>query len=72
MVWRTARAVTSASRLVPGASCLTQALALQLILGQRGYGALLGRLAMPQFVTKAVAPFALALMLTVDPSRMWA
>lgn len=37
MVWRTARAVTSASRLVPGASCLTQALALQLILGQRGY-----------------------------------
>lgn len=37
MVWRTARAVTSASRLVPGASCLTQALALQLILGWRGY-----------------------------------
>ena len=37
MVWRMAKAVTLASRLVPGASCLTQALALQLILGQRGY-----------------------------------
>lgn len=37
MVWRMARAVTLTSRLVPGASCLTQALTLQLILGQRGY-----------------------------------
>jgi hypothetical protein len=37
MVWRAARAVTLASRIVPGASCLTQALALQLILGHRGY-----------------------------------
>ena len=42
------------------------------LFGQRGYGALLGRLALPQFVTKAVAPFALALLLLVDPSREWA
>lgn len=42
------------------------------LFGHRGYGALLGRLALPQFVTKAVAPFALALLLLVDPSRGWA
>jgi len=41
------------------------------LFGQRGYGALLGKLALPQFVTKAVAPFALALLLAVDPSRIW-
>ena len=28
------------------------------LFGHRGYGALLGRLALPQFVLKAVAPFA--------------
>lgn len=39
------------------------------LFGERGYGALLGRLALPQFVTKAVAPFALALLLVVDPGR---
>ncbi len=42
------------------------------LFGHRGYGALLGRLALPQFVTKAVAPFALALLLIVDPTRDWA
>lgn len=42
------------------------------LFGHRGYGALLGRLALPQFVTKAVAPFALAALLLVDPSREWA
>jgi hypothetical protein len=31
-------AITHASRLVPGASCLTQALSLQVLLGQRGLG----------------------------------
>lgn len=41
------------------------------LFGHRGYGALLGRLALPQFVTKAIAPFALALLLIVDPSRGW-
>ncbi len=41
------------------------------LFGQRGYGALLGRLALPQFVTKAVAPLALAMLLVVDPERMW-
>ncbi|MCC6868916.1 MAG: MFS transporter [Burkholderiales bacterium] len=39
------------------------------LFGDRGYGTLLGRLALPQFVTKAVAPFALALLLVVDPAR---
>lgn len=42
------------------------------IFGHRGYGVLLGRLALPQFVTKAVAPFALALLLAVDALRDWA
>ncbi len=37
--------------------------------GQRNYGALLGRLALPQFITKAIAPFALTLLFLVDPQR---
>ena len=37
MVWRASRAVTLMARLIPKASCLTQALALQLMLGYRGY-----------------------------------
>jgi predicted MFS family arabinose efflux permease len=39
------------------------------LFGQRGYGALLGRLAQPQFVAKAVAPLALTFVFLVDPSR---
>jgi len=39
------------------------------LFGHRDYGALLGRLALPQFVLKAVAPFALALLFIVDPGR---
>jgi predicted MFS family arabinose efflux permease len=40
------------------------------LFGHREYGALLGRLALPQFVLKAVAPFALALLFLADPSRL--
>ena len=40
------------------------------LFGHRAYGALLGRLALPQFVLKAVAPFALTLLFLVDPARM--
>ena len=36
-VWNCAHAVRHAARLVPFASCLTQAMTLQLILAQRGY-----------------------------------
>lgn len=39
------------------------------LFGHHGYGALLGRLALPQFVLKAVAPFALTLLFAVDPER---
>jgi len=39
------------------------------LFGQRGYGALLGRLARPQFILKAIAPVALTLLFVVDPSR---
>ena len=39
------------------------------LFGHREYGALLGRLALPQFVLKAVAPFALTLLFLVDPAR---
>lgn len=39
------------------------------LFGHRDYGALLGRLALPQFVSKAVAPFALTLLFLVDPTR---
>ncbi len=39
--------------------------------GQRNYGALLGRLALPQFITKAIAPFALTLLFLVDPERLY-
>jgi hypothetical protein len=41
------------------------------LFGQREYGALLGRLARPQFLAKAVAPMALTLLFTVDPARTW-
>ncbi len=39
------------------------------LFGHRGYGALLGRLARPQFVLKSSAPLALTLLYTVDPDR---
>ena len=41
------------------------------LFGHRDYGALLGRLALPQFVLKAVAPFALTLLFLVDPLRVY-
>jgi len=40
------------------------------LFGHRGYGALLGRLAQPQFVAKAVAPLLLTLVFTIDRSRV--
>ena len=40
------------------------------LFGHRDYGALLGRLAQPQFVMRAVAPFALTLLFLVDPPRV--
>jgi hypothetical protein len=39
------------------------------LFGQRDYGALLGRLAQPQFIAKAVAPLAMTLVLSLDPTR---
>ena len=39
------------------------------LFGSRGYGALLGRLAQPQFIAKAVAPVALTFVFIVDASR---
>jgi MFS family permease len=39
------------------------------LFGSRGYGALLGRLAQPQFIAKAIAPLALTLVFVVDDSR---
>ncbi len=39
------------------------------LFGTRGYGALLGRLALPQFVLKAIAPVALSLLFAIDPAR---
>jgi hypothetical protein len=39
------------------------------LFGQRNYGALLGRLARPQFILKSVAPVAITLLYAVDPSR---
>ena len=40
------------------------------LFGHRQFGALLGRLARPQFVAKAIAPLALTLVFAVDPARM--
>ncbi len=40
------------------------------LFGHREYGALLGRLALPQFVLKAIAPFALTLLFLFDPGRV--
>ncbi len=39
------------------------------LLGGRNYGALLGKLALPQFILKALAPFALASLFVIDPAR---
>ena len=39
------------------------------LLGHHGFGALLGRLAQPQFIAKAIAPLALTLVFAVDPTR---
>lgn len=39
------------------------------LFGHSGYGALLGRLAQPQFILKAIAPVALTLLYAVDPDR---
>ena len=39
------------------------------LFGPRGYGALLGRLARPQFILKSIAPVALTLLYTIDPTR---
>lgn len=41
------------------------------LFGHRDYGALLGRLALPQFVLKAVAPFALTILFVADPRRLY-
>ena len=40
------------------------------LFGHRQFGALLGRLARPQFVAKAVAPLALTLVFAFDPQRV--
>ncbi len=39
------------------------------LFGREGYGALLGRLAMPQVIARALAPAALAGLLVLDPQR---
>ncbi|MEO8304934.1 MAG: MFS transporter [Betaproteobacteria bacterium] len=39
------------------------------LFGQRDYGALLGRLAQPQFIAKAFAPLAMTLVFAVDSTR---
>ncbi len=39
------------------------------LFGRRDYGALLGRLAQPQFIARAVAPATFALLVAVDPGR---
>jgi hypothetical protein len=41
------------------------------LLGAHEYGTLLGRLARPQFILKAAAPFALTLLFVVDPQRVY-
>ena len=40
------------------------------LFGHQGYGALLGRLAQPQFIAKAIAPLTLTLVFAIDPSRV--
>ena len=39
------------------------------LLGHAGFGALLGRLAQPQFIARAIAPLALTLVFAIDPTR---
>ncbi len=39
------------------------------LFGHRQFGALLGRLARPQFAAKAIAPLALTLVFAIDPAR---
>jgi predicted MFS family arabinose efflux permease len=39
------------------------------LFGQRGFGALLGRLAQPQFIARAIAPLAVTLLFALDSGR---
>jgi hypothetical protein len=39
------------------------------LLGHSGFGALLGRLAQPQFSARAIAPLALTLIFAIDSTR---
>ena len=39
------------------------------LFGHAGFGALLGRLAQPQFIARAIAPLALTLVFAIDPTR---
>jgi len=41
------------------------------LLGHAGFGALLGRLAQPQFIARAIAPLALTLVFAIDPTRQF-
>jgi hypothetical protein len=42
------------------------------LFGRNEYGALLGRLAQPQFIARAIAPFALAALIALDRSHGFA
>jgi hypothetical protein len=52
-----------------GVMTIVRGTAPGVLFGSRDYGALLGRLAQPQFILKAFAPVAVTLLFTLDETR---
>jgi hypothetical protein len=68
-VWIVALAFVIAYGWANGVFTIVRGTVPRALFGARGYGALLGRLARPQFFARAIAPVTLSLVQGADPSR---
>lgn len=68
-VWITALAFAALYGWSNGVMTIVRGTVPGELLGHDHFGALLGRLAQPQFITKAIAPVALTLVFAIDPTR---
>ncbi|HEX6138507.1 MAG TPA: MFS transporter [Casimicrobiaceae bacterium] len=68
-VWIVALAFALLYGWANGVMTIVRGTAPGVLLGSRDYGALLGRLARPQFILKAFAPVAVTLLFAVDDTR---
>jgi hypothetical protein len=68
-VWITALAFAALYGWSNGVMTIVRGTVPGELLGHHRFGALLGRLAQPQFIAKAIAPLALTLVFAIDPAR---